>query len=186
VPWCRCCWKNVNPFPVTVRTWRYIKRIPNSARYEPEVSSEKSTERKSGVGSCGVRTGLNSPLPRNPKKNKLCRSPGRSRGTVSGPEIGPNNSHVTTATHHILAFLVQLPVCADTSWSLWKGFQGNGFCCEVGLLGVYDSSGSVAGTCVAASATSGYTAGVIVSIPRNKSAIPFQCYKITDQSLALY
>lgn len=41
------------------------------------------------------------------------------------------------------------PKCADSSWSLWQGFQGNGFCCQVGLVGVYQSSGNVAGTCVA-------------------------------------
>lgn len=41
------------------------------------------------------------------------------------------------------------PKCADSSWSLWKGFQGNGFCCQVGLVGIYQSSGNAAGTCVA-------------------------------------
>jgi hypothetical protein len=55
------------------------------------------------------------------------------------------------------------PVCADSSWSLWKGFQGNGFCCEVGLKGVYDSANSVAGTCVSGSPPAGYTTAVIVS-----------------------
>lgn len=74
------------------------------------------------------------------------------------------------------------PVCADSSWSLWKGFQGsenssynsssltkmlnslsNGFCCQVGLVGVYNSQNSVAGACVASTATAGYTTAVIVS-----------------------
>jgi glucan endo-1,3-alpha-glucosidase len=74
------------------------------------------------------------------------------------------------------------PICADSSWSLWKGFQGserlfpncifdqetnknysNGFCCQVGLVGVYNSQSSVAGTCVASTATSGYTTAVLVS-----------------------
>ena len=73
------------------------------------------------------------------------------------------------------------PVCADSSWSLWKGFQGlehssrnilsliktlkslrNGFCCQVGLVGVYKSQNTVAGTCVASTATSGYTTAVLV------------------------
>ena len=55
------------------------------------------------------------------------------------------------------------PICADSSWSLWKGFQGNGFCCQVGLVGVYNSANTVAGTCVASGATSGYTSAVLVS-----------------------
>jgi glucan endo-1,3-alpha-glucosidase len=55
------------------------------------------------------------------------------------------------------------PVCADSSWSLWKGFQGNGFCCQVGLNGVYDSANSVAGTCVSGAPPAGYTTAVIVS-----------------------
>ncbi|KAJ9150800.1 Glycoside hydrolase family 71 protein [Pleurostoma richardsiae] len=40
------------------------------------------------------------------------------------------------------------PVCADSAWSLWKGSYGNGFCCEIGLLGAFVNGGSVAGTCV--------------------------------------
>jgi len=55
------------------------------------------------------------------------------------------------------------PVCADSSWSLWKGFQGNGFCCQVGLNGVYNSGSTVAGTCVSGAPPSGYTTAVIVS-----------------------
>ncbi|OKL58258.1 hypothetical protein UA08_06459 [Talaromyces atroroseus] len=53
--------------------------------------------------------------------------------------------------------------CADSSWSLWKGFQGNGFCCEVGLVGVYDSSGSVAGTCVASESVGSSTTAVLMT-----------------------
>jgi glucan endo-1,3-alpha-glucosidase len=55
------------------------------------------------------------------------------------------------------------PVCADSSWSLWRGFQGNGFCCQVGLTGVYNSGSTVAGTCVSGAVPAGYTAASIVS-----------------------
>jgi hypothetical protein len=55
------------------------------------------------------------------------------------------------------------PVCADSSWSLWKGFQGNGFCCQVGLNGVYNSGNTVAGTCVSGAPPAGYTTAAIVS-----------------------
>lgn len=55
------------------------------------------------------------------------------------------------------------PVCADTNWSLWKGFQGNGFCCAVGQTGFYDARGSVAGICVDDAAKGGYTSAVLVS-----------------------
>ena len=55
--------------------------------------------------------------------------------------------------------------CADSSWSLWKGFQGNGFCCQVGLVGVYSSSGNVAGTCVASASVGSSTTAVLVSLP---------------------
>ena len=59
------------------------------------------------------------------------------------------------------------PVCADSSWSLWKGFQGNGFCCQVGLNGVYNSGNTVAGTCVSGAPPAGYTTAVIVSFSAN-------------------
>jgi glucan endo-1,3-alpha-glucosidase len=39
------------------------------------------------------------------------------------------------------------PQCADSSWSLWGGLLGNGFCCLVGLTGAYDSAKLVAGAC---------------------------------------
>jgi glucan endo-1,3-alpha-glucosidase len=61
------------------------------------------------------------------------------------------------------------PVCADSSWSLWKGFQGNGFCCQVGLNGVYNSGNTVAGTCVSGAPPAGYTTAVIVSLLRDPS-----------------
>ncbi|KAA8575569.1 hypothetical protein EYC84_004708 [Monilinia fructicola] len=40
------------------------------------------------------------------------------------------------------------PKCADESWSLWAGLDGNDFCCEVGLVGAYDHISHRAGTCV--------------------------------------
>lgn len=54
------------------------------------------------------------------------------------------------------------PVCADSSWSLWKGFQGNGFCCQVGLNGAYTFGNTIAGTCVSGAPPAGYTTAVIV------------------------
>lgn len=46
---------------------------------------------------------------------------------------------------------------------MWKGFQGNDFCCQVGLLGAYSSGGNVAGTC-ASSVPAGFTPAVLVSV----------------------
>ena len=71
------------------------------------------------------------------------------------------------------------PKCADSSWSLWKGFQGNGFCCQVGLNGVYNSGNTVAGTCVSGAPPAGYTTAVIVSSSKaqlqNRLKSPFRC-----------
>lgn len=55
------------------------------------------------------------------------------------------------------------PRCADSSWSLWRGFQGNDFCCQVGLIGIYQSSGKVAGTCVASGQAGTATTAQLVS-----------------------
>ncbi|KAF3391246.1 Glucan endo-1,3-alpha-glucosidase agn1 [Penicillium rolfsii] len=55
------------------------------------------------------------------------------------------------------------PKCADSSWSLWQGFQGNGFCCPVGLVGIYQSSKNVAGTCVASGQVGTATAARLMS-----------------------
>lgn len=81
------------------------------------------------------------------------------------------------------------PVCADSSWSLWKGFQGNGFCCQVGLNGVYNSGNTVAGTCVSGAPPSGYTTAIMVSsteIPlQNKLNPPFRCQKAQAAQLPL-
>ncbi|KND88090.1 Glucan endo-1,3-alpha-glucosidase agn1 [Tolypocladium ophioglossoides CBS 100239] len=49
------------------------------------------------------------------------------------------------------------PTCADPAWSLWAGQYGNGFCCQVGLVGAYSSGQSTAGSC-ASSVPAGYTA----------------------------
>lgn len=56
------------------------------------------------------------------------------------------------------------PKCADSSWSLWQGFQGNDFCCQVGLVGVYQSTGNVAGSCVASSQVGTATTARLVSL----------------------
>lgn len=53
------------------------------------------------------------------------------------------------------------PTCADSAWSLWKGSYGNGFCCEVGMIGAYYNGESVAGKCVT-SVPSGYTSAQLV------------------------
>lgn len=53
------------------------------------------------------------------------------------------------------------PVCADSSWSLWKGFQVNGFCCLVGLTGYYISNDNTAGAC-ASTAVPGATSATLV------------------------
>jgi hypothetical protein len=52
--------------------------------------------------------------------------------------------------------------CADSSWSLWQGLNGNDFCCEVGLVGIYDYHNPVAGTCVPSAATGSATPAAIV------------------------
>lgn len=54
------------------------------------------------------------------------------------------------------------PKCADSSWNLFKGYNGNGFCCVAGEIGVYDSSSNTAGSCVT-SASSGQQLAVQVS-----------------------
>lgn len=56
------------------------------------------------------------------------------------------------------------PTCADLSWSLWKGLQGNGFCCQVGYIGSYEYHTPVAGTCVT-SLPAGATPAVLVHFP---------------------
>lgn len=61
------------------------------------------------------------------------------------------------------------PRCADSSWSLWRGFQGNDFCCQVGLIGIYQSSGKVAGTCVASGQAGTATTAQLVSSSNNPS-----------------
>lgn len=55
------------------------------------------------------------------------------------------------------------PKCADPSLSLWQDPQGNNFCCEVGLVGVYESSGDAVGTCVASDQAGTATPARLVS-----------------------
>jgi hypothetical protein len=58
----------------------------------------------------------------------------------------------------------------------------NGFCCQVGLVGVYNSQNSVAGTCVASTATAGYTTAVIVSLIIHFSSHRLYGASLEDQS----
>ena len=53
--------------------------------------------------------------------------------------------------------------CADSSWSLWQGLNGNDFCCQVGLVGIYDYHNPVAGTCVSSAAAASATSAALVS-----------------------
>ena len=55
------------------------------------------------------------------------------------------------------------PKCADSSWDLYSGYMGNGFCCEGGMVGAYDTSKSVAGTCVAAGDVGSLQTAVLTS-----------------------
>lgn len=55
------------------------------------------------------------------------------------------------------------PTCADSSWSLYKGLNGNGFCCEVGQVGVMDyTSGSM--SCVAKGSVGSSSTAELVSL----------------------
>ncbi|KAJ5396402.1 hypothetical protein N7509_004515 [Penicillium cosmopolitanum] len=60
------------------------------------------------------------------------------------------------------------PKCADSSWSLWQGLQGNDFCCQVGLVGVYQSTGTVAGTCVSSGQAGSATTARLVCRPETR------------------
>ncbi|KAH8602711.1 hypothetical protein B0O99DRAFT_587797 [Bisporella sp. PMI_857] len=55
------------------------------------------------------------------------------------------------------------PRCADPSWNLWVGYDGNGFCCEAGFVGVYDITKSVAGTCVTSDNIGSLRTGILTS-----------------------
>ena len=54
--------------------------------------------------------------------------------------------------------------CADPSWSLWQGKDGNKFCCEVGLTGIMESESIIAGRCVSPSDVGSATTATIVSV----------------------
>lgn len=54
--------------------------------------------------------------------------------------------------------------CADTTWSLYQGVNGNDFCCEVGKIGIVDYSSSVAGSCVDSGSAASATTAVLVSL----------------------
>ncbi|KAG9248318.1 hypothetical protein BJ878DRAFT_488660 [Calycina marina] len=64
-------------------------------------------------------------------------------------EVGNNEvAACCSSTNDCRGDVEGAPVCSDSSWSMYLGYDGNGFCCETGLIGVYDISQSVAGTCV--------------------------------------
>ncbi|TGO71087.1 hypothetical protein BELL_0621g00020 [Botrytis elliptica] len=67
----------------------------------------------------------------------FCATPANSEVAACCPFAGECRSVIEAA-----------PKCADASWNLWDGLDGNAFCCEVGLLGAYDHISHRAGTCV--------------------------------------
>ncbi|KAJ2959214.1 hypothetical protein NQZ79_g5296 [Umbelopsis isabellina] len=75
----------------------------------------------------------------------------------------------TTASNCVGA-IEGAPKCADSSWSLWQGFQGNDFCCQVGLIGVYDSTKTVAGTCVSSGQVGTLTSARLMSTGTGSTA----------------
>ena len=85
---------------------------------------------------------------------------------VSGNSIGGHSadSLPSNLDSVCVGAIESAPKCADSAWSLWQGLQGNTFCCEVGMIGVYDSSGKVAGTCVSSGAVGTLTSASIVSL----------------------
>ncbi|KAJ8066568.1 hypothetical protein OCU04_005620 [Sclerotinia nivalis] len=69
--------------------------------------------------------------------NMVCAKPANSEVAACCPTAGECRGIIEAA-----------PKCADASWNLWAGLDGNYFCCEVGLLGAYDHISHRAGTCV--------------------------------------
>ncbi|KZF24964.1 hypothetical protein L228DRAFT_243727 [Xylona heveae TC161] len=53
------------------------------------------------------------------------------------------------------------PKCADSSWNLWKGLNGNPFCCEPGKIGTYHYEDGVAGSCVDKDTNVPYSASAV-------------------------
>ncbi|KAL3455761.1 glycosyl hydrolase family 71-domain-containing protein [Aspergillus heterothallicus] len=56
------------------------------------------------------------------------------------------------------------PKCADSAWSQWQGAYGNSFCCAVDMVGTYDYSQPVAGSCVPPGQVETATSAVLVSL----------------------
>ena len=54
--------------------------------------------------------------------------------------------------------------CADPSWSLWQGKDGNKFCCEAGMTGITESESIIAGRCVSPSDVGAATTAKIVCL----------------------
>ncbi|KAF7871660.1 hypothetical protein EAF04_003767 [Stromatinia cepivora] len=69
--------------------------------------------------------------------NMVCAKPANSEVAACCPTEGECRAVIEAA-----------PGCADASWNLWAGLDGNDFCCEVGLLGAYDHISHRAGICV--------------------------------------
>jgi hypothetical protein len=74
------------------------------------------------------------------------------------------------------------PICADSSWNLWVGYDGNGFCCEAGLVGVYDITKSVAGTCVSSNNSGSLRTAVLTSTGTGAAATSAVVVRITSCS----
>jgi len=55
------------------------------------------------------------------------------------------------------------PSCADSSWSLYKNNQGNGFCCEAGQVGAFDPSATTGAGFCTDSVSSSESSAVLVS-----------------------
>ena len=60
------------------------------------------------------------------------------------------------------------PICADSSWNLFRGFMGNDFCCQPGQMGVFGSDGAVAGVCISSTDSLPFatTTASLVSSPK--------------------
>jgi glucan endo-1,3-alpha-glucosidase len=73
------------------------------------------------------------------------------------------------------------PSCADSTWNLWKGLDGNGFCCETGKVGVFDYKTRIAGTCIdsGAAAPAGAANAVLMSTAGAAGASGPRTVKVT-------
>jgi glucan endo-1,3-alpha-glucosidase len=112
------------------------------ARAVQQGWSLQASSAPAGTTSCGSGSFCPSSLKCNPAATAevaACCTSGDCRGSVEGA-----------------------PTCADDSWSLWKGYNGNGFCCTSDQVGSYDSTKPIAGTC-GSSVAAGATSAQIVS-----------------------